>query len=173
MKTLLCCAAGAALLALSAPAVAQTPPPPPVTAMPFVMAASSSDMFEIESSKLALQKSKNDKVRAFAQMMIDHHTMTTANLTQAAKEAGLAPMAPALDPMKQQKLDMLKSTPDAQFDAAYKKAPVMGHEEALNVMQTYNAKGDKAPLKAAAGKTAPIVQKHLGEARTLASSVGA
>ncbi|MDP9413752.1 MAG: DUF4142 domain-containing protein [Pseudomonadota bacterium] len=36
--------------------------------------AHSGDMFEIESSQLALQMSRNEGVRSFAQMMVTEHT---------------------------------------------------------------------------------------------------
>lgn len=45
----------------------------------FIMEASASDVFEIESSKLALQKG-NDAAKAFAQQMITDHEKTTAEL---------------------------------------------------------------------------------------------
>ncbi|WP_294271978.1 DUF4142 domain-containing protein, partial [uncultured Sphingomonas sp.] len=56
------------------PVAAQTPPPPPpaaakAQAAAYVRAAGMSDLYEITSSKLALQKSRNDDVRRFAQMM--------------------------------------------------------------------------------------------------------
>jgi putative membrane protein len=84
------------IAAASVPLSAQTAPPPPppeakTSAMPYVMAAGMSDLYEINSSQVALQKSQNPAVRKFASMLIKHHQMTTAATMKAAKKAGLAP----------------------------------------------------------------------------------
>ncbi len=46
----------------------------PTTASAYMEMAHSSDMFEIESSRMALQMSRNQAVRSFAQMMVNDHT---------------------------------------------------------------------------------------------------
>ncbi|ESX21240.1 DUF4142 domain-containing protein [Mesorhizobium sp. M1148] len=46
----------------------------------FVKAAASSDMFEIQSSELALRKSKTSRVKEFARMMIKDHTTSSKRL---------------------------------------------------------------------------------------------
>ncbi|RZM36516.1 MAG: DUF4142 domain-containing protein, partial [Sphingomonas sp.] len=83
-----------AAMTTATPLFAQTPPPPPpaeakTSAMPYVMAAGMSDLYEINSSQIALQKSKTPAIRSFATMLIKHHTMTTAATMKAAKKAGL------------------------------------------------------------------------------------
>ena len=54
----------------------------------YVTQAGASDLFEIQSSQLALTKAQRPEVREFAQTMITHHTQTTAALTAAAGRAG-------------------------------------------------------------------------------------
>jgi predicted outer membrane protein len=66
------------LLELAGAAAAQ---PLMLTATDFRQQALISDSFEIESSRLALQKSRNPRIRSFASMMIRDHSMTTAALT--------------------------------------------------------------------------------------------
>ena len=65
----------------------------------YVEMAAASDLFEIQSSQLAVSRAQNPDVRAFAQMLIEHHTMTTQQLTAAATAAGTPP-SPALMPMQ-------------------------------------------------------------------------
>src|SRR3712207_1570997 len=75
----------AALLSAVSPAGAQTmapgaasvAPAMPLTPQTFRQMAMVSDTFEIESSRLALQRSRNPRVRAFAQQMVRDHTMTS------------------------------------------------------------------------------------------------
>jgi predicted outer membrane protein len=67
----------AALLAsVSAPAFAQAV----MDSQSYRMMAAQSDAFEIASSQLALQRSRNSNVRSFAQDMIQQHSMTSQAL---------------------------------------------------------------------------------------------
>jgi predicted outer membrane protein len=67
----------AALLAsISAPAFAQTV----MDSQTYRTMAAQSDAFEIASSQLALQRSRNPNVRRFAQQMIQDHSMTSQAL---------------------------------------------------------------------------------------------
>jgi putative membrane protein len=140
----------------------------PMSAMDYVAAAGESDLFEIQSSQIALRKAQNADVRAFAQMMIDHHTQTSADLMAAARQAGLNPPAPSLSQEKSARVGALESTPATGFDALYMREQVTGHQAALALHQGYARNGDQPGLKAAAVKTAPIVQTHLDRARALA-----
>jgi predicted outer membrane protein len=81
-----------ALLAAMAAPVAAQPVAPPLDTQSFRMMASMSDGFEIESSRLALERSRNPRVLAFARRMIQDHSMTTAALN------GGAPMAAGVGP---------------------------------------------------------------------------
>jgi predicted outer membrane protein len=84
-------ALAAVLAALASPALAQAPmmaPAPmamPLTATTYRTMALVSDSFEIQSSRLAMERSRNPRVRSHARMMIEHHAMTTRMLLPAAR----------------------------------------------------------------------------------------
>jgi putative membrane protein len=134
----------------------------------YVTKAGASDMFEIQSSQIALQKAQNPEVRSFAQMMIDHHTSTSAQLMSAAKQAGLAPPPAALPADKQQKIAMLRNTPAASFDQTYMREQVAGHTEALALHQSFAQNGEVDPLRQVAHQAVPVVEGHLVQARRIA-----
>ncbi len=137
----------------------------------FVTLAASSDMFEVQSSKIALQRSTNPAVKKFAQMMIDAHTKTTATLKGLiAGQSNLSPPT-ALPSDLQGKLDTLGSVSPADFDKTYLDDQVDGHQSALNVMQRYAKDGDMEPIKKFAADTAPVVQQHLDKAKALRDSL--
>jgi putative membrane protein len=71
-------------------AVGPLAPPTPVTDA-YLRAAGESDLYEVTSSQLAIQRTQNPDVRRFATRMIDHHTGTTNALLAAARKAGIAP----------------------------------------------------------------------------------
>ena len=154
------------------PVAAQTPPPPPpaaakAQATAYAKAAGMSDLYEITSSKLALQRSRNDDVRRFAQMMIDHHTKMSNEFKAALKAANIAEPAPTLDDRRQGMLNNLKAAGDADFDAAYLHQQLAAHLEALTLHKTYASRGDNATLKALAEKAQPVVQSHIDELRRI------
>lgn len=187
--------AGAAIAALSlaacgqpaddsavAPAEAVTPDANPTATLPtaaneasapdFVRLAGLNDMFEVQSSELALERSKNSDVRAFAQQMIEAHRQTTEDLKTAIASAGAAMTPPAtLDEEMTDELNDLRETTVAEFDREYLEAQVEAHQAALNLMQRYAGDGDLPQLQAFAAATAPAIQQHLDRARALLEQV--
>jgi putative membrane protein len=134
----------------------------------FADTAAASDMFEIESSKLAASKSQSAKVKGFAEQMIKAHTDSTAKL-KAAAGAASPPITPAgqMTAMQQQTLTELSGKSGAEFDTAYARAQVDGHQMTLDALKTYSANGDVPSLKAFATELVPIVTGHLNMAKSL------
>jgi putative membrane protein len=139
----------------------------PTTAVEFANAAAAADMFEIESSRIAVDEATDAKVKAFAQMLITDHTKSSDQLKSIAAANNMTLSPPTMRPDMQSKLDALRSAEDAQFDQLYLSQQVPAHEEALKLHQTYAQSGDTAALKDFASKTATVVGKHLEEARAM------
>lgn len=135
----------------------------PTDAMGFAAMAGASDLYEIQSSQIALQKSQNADVRRMAQMMIDHHTQTTQTLTAAAQAAGMTPPPPQLMPMQQQMIAQLQAADGMAFDRLYVTQQVQAHQMALNLHGNYAQRGDTPQLRTAAQSAVPIVTGHLQE----------
>lgn len=129
--------------------------------------AAASDQFEIQSSQIAVSKGQSPQVRQFAQMLITHHTQTSAALTAAASASGVSPPAPMVLPMQRQMINQLQDTSAGSFDRVYLSQQVPAHEMALALHQNYAARGDAPALRAAAAAAVPIVQQHLAQARQL------
>ncbi|WP_188311881.1 DUF4142 domain-containing protein [Salinarimonas soli] len=78
-------------------AVAPAPMAMPMTAEGYRQMSLISDSFEIQTSALALERSRNPRVRRHAQTMIQHHAMTTQMLLPAAQaSAGVGTGSSAL-----------------------------------------------------------------------------
>ena len=153
-------------------ATAQTPPPPPPAeaksqATPYVMAAGQSDLYEINSSQVALQKSQNPAVKRYADMLIKHHQMTTAATMAAAQKAGLTPTPPMLDPGATASIAELQNASPADFDRLYIGQQIPAHQAALDLHQSYASGGDQPALRASAKKAIPIVKQHLAAAQKM------
>jgi putative membrane protein len=165
-------AAALVAFAFAGSAMAQTPPPPPpaeakMRAMPYVMAAGMSDQFEIQSSRIAMQKSPNAATRRYAAMLVQHHNRTTAATMRAATRARLAPPAPMLDPAAAPSIAELNAASRADFDRIYFGQQVPAHQAALDLHRGYAANGDAAPLRVTARTAVPVVRKHLTDAQRM------
>lgn len=162
-----------AALAFAAPPLSAQAPAPaspssmPTTAKPYVIMAGASDLYEIQSSQWALQKSQNPAVRQFAQMMIDHHSMTTQQVTAAARSAGMEPMTPVLQDAQARMLSELQPLTGTAFDAAYLNQQRTAHQMALALHSNYARSGDSPALKQAAAGAVPVVQRHIEQLQGL------
>jgi len=134
----------------------------------FADSAARSDAFEIAAAKLAATNAQSPQVKAFATMMIDAHTASSAKVKTAAG-AAQPTIVPNATLTKDQDEDLaeLRALKGAKFDEEYIDGQVDAHEEALDLMRKYAADGTVPSLRTAAGEIAPIVEKHLAEARAL------
>lgn len=156
----------AALLTSAVPSIAQTSkhaaaPAKTAAAAPaaFVTKAGNGGLFEVESSKLALQKAQRADVKTFAQKMVDDHGKANQELAAEAQKAGV--QAPAkLDARHQQRLDKLSAANGPGFDEAYLGAQRSAHRDAVSLFQAYARTGDNADLKQFASRTLPVIQEH-------------
>ncbi|HEV2569124.1 DUF4142 domain-containing protein [Sphingomonas sp.] len=142
----------------------------PATASEFAAMAAASDLFEIESSRLAATQAKSAEVKNFAAMLVADHTKSTAELKSIASKENITLSPPTLAPDMQSKIDALKNVKGEQFDTLYLTQQVPAHETALKLHQGYAQSGDNASLKAFASKTSTVVSKHLDEARAMATN---
>ena len=134
----------------------------------FANAAAASDMFEIESSRLAASNGASASVKRFAQSMIEAHTGSTDKLKAAIAQATPAMTPdPTLNAEQQQTLDMLRGKQGAEFDAAYVDAQRKAHQMTLDTLKAYAANGDVSSLKTFATEMVPVVTGHLNMAKGL------
>jgi putative membrane protein len=138
------------------------------TTQDFVTEAANSDMFEIQSSQLALQKSSDQTTKSFANQMVTDHTKTSAELkSMVANGAVRANLPNALDSSHQDMLDMLNSLNGDDFTKQYDKDQVDGHKDAVDLFKRYAKGGDSDVLKRWAVTTLPTLQHHLDMASNL------
>lgn len=132
----------------------------------FVKEVAMSDMFEIQSGKLA--QSKGTATKEFGAQMVADHTKTSAELKSLIASASAKVQPPtALDDAHKKKLDKLNGLNGKDFDEAYAEAQVEAHEDAVNLFDRYAKGGDNPQLKSWAEKTVPALRHHLEVAKKL------
>jgi putative membrane protein len=140
----------------------------------FVKEVAISDMFEIESNKVAEQKG-NAQEKAFAQQMVTDHTKTSNDLKELVTSGKVkAELPTAIDSSYQSKLDKLKDASGKDFSSDFDSYQVSAHKDAVSLFERYAKGGDNSDLKDWAGKTLPTLKHHLEMAQELgkAPSVG-
>ena len=133
----------------------------------FVKEAASSDMFEIQSSQLAVARS-DDRTKAFATQMIADHEKTTAEIKSLVQAGTVKAEIPTgMLPSHQSMLDKLKGLNGADFTKTYHDDQVTAHKDAVSLYQRYSKGGDNDALKSMTTKTQPILEHHLTMAQDL------
>lgn len=116
---------------------------------------------EIETGKLALEKSSNEQVRKFAQLMIDEHTSALKELQALAQAKGVK-LPDGTDLKHKTMAAALKVMTGNTFDSQYmKRAGVGNHEQTIELLQKTQNNAKDPELKAMATKMLPTVQAHL------------
>jgi putative membrane protein len=133
----------------------------------FVLEAATSDLFEIESSKLALN-STDPATKTFAQQMVQDHQKTSAELKQLIDSGKVKATLPtAMTEEQREAIAKLKGLKGEEFTEQYHEDQEDAHEDAVDLFKRYGEEGENADLKAWAAKTAPALEHHLQMAKDL------
>ncbi|MPY66331.1 DUF4142 domain-containing protein [Deinococcus sp. SDU3-2] len=132
----------------------------------FLQSVTGSNLFEIQSSQVALNRSTNAQVRTFAQQMINEHTTAQAQVAALASARGV-PLPKALPPELQLKVNTLNTLTGSAFDVAYLREQVLGHQFTISIFQNEQTAGRDAGVVAFATQNLPLIERHFQEAQTL------
>jgi putative membrane protein len=128
---------------------------------------------EIDSGRMALDKSHNPEVRKFAQQMVDAHTTALDDLKTLAQTKGFT-LPNETDFQHKTLATALKMLSGDTFDSQYiKRIGVGDHERTLALLQKIQKRAKDADLKTLAAKTLPSVQAHLLMAKQMNTTAGA
>lgn len=149
-------------------------PAAPFTAVErdFVSKVAARNVYEIEVSKLAVEKGSSPAVRDFAQTMITHHTQMNNELVMLMSAHGVAPPK-GLAADKSTKLHRLASLPRSDaFDNGYIR--VVGIEDHRNAIAAFEkARGQvrDRDLRAFIERSLLTMRMHLTMAQNAAASL--
>jgi putative membrane protein len=141
------------------------------TSNDFVDKAAAGGIAEVETSRLALEKSSSADVKAFANMMITDHSKANDELAALAKKNDIE--VPDTTTLVKQAKEKILDMRDESFDAAYANNQVKAHEDtiALFKKEANNVTDDKVKgataLKGFAQQMLPALEKHLEMAKKL------
>lgn len=125
----------------------------------FVEQASQGGLFEVESSRLALEQRSSQTTCEFARMMIDDHGKTSHELATLARRKDLRASS-SVDALHQEKLDELRRIEGAEFDTKYRQCQIKAHDEAIALFERAARDCRDSALKAFAQRTLPTLRTH-------------
>jgi putative membrane protein len=132
----------------------------------FVTRAANSNLFAIEESRLALDRTRAPELKTFARQLLDDHRRAEAELQAAAKGSG-ATVPTTLDQDHQARLKALRGKSGVGFDTAYVADQGENHSNALTLYGDYMLWGETEKLHALAIKMIPITEAQLKDAQAL------
>ena len=144
------------------PAKGDRPMPSQVRrAADFVPMAAIGNTFEIQSSNLALQKSENKDIQAFATKMGEDHSAAATKLAAAVDQSKAKTQVPLdLDAAHEDMLNKLEAAQTPNFDKLFIKMQTKAHDEAIALFEAFSKNGPDGPLKDFASKTLPTLKEH-------------
>jgi putative membrane protein len=126
--------------------------------------------FQIDSGRLALQKSESDPIRTYAKRMVAERGEIAVALSRARSEArvGYVPTSRGVRPRYTAVLDRLHTLEGVEFDKSYAQAQLSAQAEAVEQVDAYAQTGGNVDLRRFAEDTLPRLQAGLEDARRIA-----
>jgi len=130
----------------------------------FVDHAYTAGQNEIILNRMAMERSRNEDVRKFAQKMLEDHGKNNQELTLVVSELRIAvPDRPL--PEQQKDLQKISSNEVKDFDKEFMDQMVAEHEKAVKLFEQGSKELKNEKLKDFATKTLPTLKEHLNMAK--------
>ncbi|HWB26878.1 MAG TPA: DUF4142 domain-containing protein [Chitinophagaceae bacterium] len=133
----------------------------------FVVDAANGGMTEVAASQLAQNNATTDRIKNFANMMVQDHTKAGNELKKLATAKGLT-LPAAISDKNQKKIDDLGKKTGAQFDKAYVNLMLNDHKNAVDMFKKEANDAKDSDLKNWATSTLPTLQMHLDSIKAIA-----
>jgi putative membrane protein len=131
----------------------------------FVSQLATGAIVEVESSRIAAARSRNDDVRQFARTLIAEGEATRGEIERIAQELG-APQ-PSLDAASTDTIERVRQADAASLDARYLDAIINARQMAIGEVERYAQYDESADLRAWARESLPTMRARLQEADVL------
>jgi putative membrane protein len=132
----------------------------------FLHEANTGSLKEVEMGRVAVRQTSNEKVRTFAQRMIDDHTKMSQEVVQLARTKGLD-LADQLPAEARSDVNRFNSLGGADFDRQYMRAMVQDHEKDADAFDREARTGEDAGVRSLASRCLPTIREHLRMAKDL------
>lgn len=134
----------------------------------FVNKAIMANQYEIALAQQAAERSSNESIKAYSQMLVEDHQKVASDLQKYAESKGWT-VSTELGTMHKGLLGTLEGTDSSTYDQAFKDAAIASHEEAIAMYEETHGSSTitDESLKTWIADTLPSLKAHLGHAQEL------
>lgn len=137
----------------------------------FMKKAAEAGMMEVKLGKLAEDKASSENVKEFGQRMVKDHSAANDALEKLAAKKDVE-IRKELHGKQKNTVDRLSKFSGKQFDREYMKMMVEDHKKDVKEFKEEAKQANDPDVKQFAAKHAPILEKHLEIAQSVARDVG-
>jgi len=166
----LCLVAVAAMLAMPACDTTDTrdePAPRVAIDRPFIEQSVSHNLLEIELARLARERSQDEDIRQFAQMIEQHHQTVNDRLRALAAQRGER-VPTQLDTAQRTRVRRITELSGEAFDREFLREMVRTHERSVSRYERQQRDTRNPAVRDLVADALPLLRQHLEEARQLA-----
>ncbi|MBJ6724731.1 DUF4142 domain-containing protein [Geomesophilobacter sediminis] len=138
----------------------------------FMKKAAADGVAEMQLGQLAQTNAKTQEVKDFGSRMVTDHGKANDELTAIAQQKGLT-LPSAVNRKHKMLADKLNKLTGDAFDRAYMREMVKEHMKDVATFKKAQKNAQDSDLQGWIGKTLPILEDHLKNAKEIASRVGA
>ena len=136
----------------------------------FLMTAAEAQKMEIALGQTAVDRAESEKVKQFAQRMVDDHTKAGHELRKLAEAAGV--VFPDEPPVVTRKAsDAYSTLSGREFDRAYVDHEVKDHQKKITAFKKQTKKLKNPQIRQWASATQPVLKEHLIIAKSIRASM--
>lgn len=136
----------------------------------FAVKAADAGLTEVELGKLAQEKASDQRVKDFAQMMINDHQKANDELMAIATRHHIT-LPPVISKDQADKQRKLREKSGADFDKEYIDLMVKDHNKVMSLFEDAASDLQNTELKGFASKTLPVLRKHHEQASAIRDSI--
>ena len=136
----------------------------------FLTKAAQANMAEVQTGKLAQEKSMNEEIKQFGQKMVEEHGKTLKELQALAKKKGET-LPSSIDEPHQAQATALSRASGKEFDLMYVKDAGVGDHKAAQQLFENATKSKDADIRSFAKKVLPDIQHHLQMAESMSKKL--
>lgn len=138
----------------------------------FVQRTGSLNIYLINSSKMALERSQNEAVRGFAQRLVEHHSAMQYDLAAVNNSNVGGSMPSTMNADDTRRMGDLAGVDAPSFNANYMRNAIIMLDEELAIAKAQAANGKVESLRKFAAATVAKIDANLREAKTIAGTAG-
>jgi putative membrane protein len=132
--------------------------------------ASEAHLAEVEMARIAVEKSSNADVRAFANMIEKDHSAALQDLSELMTHKNVSPPK-TLEGTTQQDIRRMQTLQGADFDREFINMMVAGHQKTLGMFRDQLTSAQNPDVRDHVEDLLPILEMHLDKALRLQSKL--